>query len=66
MQNTLLRLPEVLKKTGLSRSSLYLAINNGTFPKGIKISERGVAFIESEVDEWVQNRIADSRAEGVA
>ena len=63
MQNNLLRQPQVLKITGLSRSSLYLAINGGTFPKPIKISERGVAFVESEVDEWVQSRIEKSRKE---
>lgn len=52
----LLRLPEVLARTGLSRSRLYA---DPSFPKGVKIGERAVAWVENEVQEWVDARIAE-------
>jgi len=55
----LLRLPEVLMRTGLSRSRLYA---DPTFPRSVKIGERAVAWVEEEIREWVDARIAD-RAE---
>ena len=58
---TLLRLPEVLTRTGLSRSSLYLEISRGKFPKQIAIGSRTVAWIEEEVEGWILERIKRSR-----
>lgn len=54
----LIRLPEVLNKTGLSRSRLYA---DESFPKRVRLGTRGVAWVEAEVDEWIQDRI-ESRA----
>lgn len=51
----LLRLPEVLDRTGLSRSTLYA---DSTFPKPVKIGERAVAWVEDEIKDWVDARIA--------
>jgi prophage regulatory protein len=55
----LLRLPEVLSRTGLSRSGLYERMKNGGFPKKVKLDPNGtmVAWIEEEVDEWINQRI---------
>lgn len=50
MSETLLRLPDVLKRTGLSRSAVY-ALDG--FPKPIKISGRAVAWASSEIDAWI-------------
>ena len=50
----LIRLPEALNKTGLSRSRLYSDLS---FPKRVKLGERGVAWVEEEVDEWIKQRI---------
>jgi len=61
MTQTLLKLPEVLKKTRRGRTAIY---TDPTFPKPIKISTRNVAWIESEVDAWIAQRIALSRGEG--
>ena len=61
MQNALLRLPEVIKKTGRSRSSIYSGIKDGSFVQPVKIGARAIAFVESEVDQWVQDRIVESR-----
>jgi prophage regulatory protein len=52
----LIRLPEVLKKTGLSRSRLYADVS---FPQRVKLGTRGVAWVESEVEDWIAARIAD-------
>lgn len=50
----LIRLPEVLNKTGLSRSRLY-ALED--FPRRVRLGERGVAWVEEEVDEWIRERM---------
>ncbi|ECY8244092.1 AlpA family phage regulatory protein [Salmonella enterica subsp. enterica serovar Tafo] len=57
----LIRLPEVIRRTGFGKTWIYKLISSGTFPKQIKIGERAVAFIESEVDEWIYKAIAASR-----
>ena len=58
----LIRRKEVQAKTGLGASSIYAMMQQGTFPKAINISERRVAWIESEVDAWIANRIAQHKA----
>jgi prophage regulatory protein len=57
----LLRLPEVKRRTGLSRSSIYGQISNGTFPHSVSIGARAVAWVEDEVEEWINQRIDDRR-----
>lgn len=57
----LIRLPEVIRRTGFGKTWIYTLIRAGKFPKQIKIGERAIAFIESEVDEWIYKAIADSR-----
>ena len=58
----LIRRKEVQAKTGLGASSIYAMMQQGTFPKAVNISERRVAWIESEVDQWIANRIAQHKA----
>lgn len=53
-----LRLPEVMKRTGLGRSTLYSLISEGEFPRAVLLSKRLVGFVESEVDAWVWTKIA--------
>ena len=60
-----LRLPEVLDRTGLSRSTIYIRLDQGRFPRPVSLGARAVGWIESEVDEWIRERIAASR-EGAA
>lgn len=59
----LIRLREVLAKTGLSRSAVYAAIQAGTFPAPIPIlpGGRSTAWPEHEVDTWLRERIAAAR-----
>jgi prophage regulatory protein len=53
-----LRLPEVEKRTGLKHASIYAAIAAGEFPAPIPIGLRAVAWVESEIDDWLQACVA--------
>ena len=57
----LLRLPEVMTKTGYGKAWIYRLINEGLFPQPVKIGVRAIAFIESEIDEWIVSAIERSR-----
>ena len=61
MANTILRLPEVKSRTALSRSTIYLYISLGKFPAQVILGNRCVGWIESEIDEWIEGRIQQSR-----
>lgn len=56
-----IRLPEVIKRTGFGKTWIYELIKAGRFPSQVKIGDRAIAFIESEVDAWIDNAIARSR-----
>lgn len=57
----LIRVPEVLRRIGLSRTTMYELIKEGRFPDKIIISSRSVAFVESEIDAWIEQTILASR-----
>ncbi len=52
-----LRLKEVLRRTSLSRATLYRKIQKGTFPKQVRIATRCAGWRESAVNEWMHNPI---------
>ncbi len=54
---TILRLKKVKDRTGLSRSTIYLRIQEGTFPRPINLGARAVGWIEHEIDEWLISRV---------
>lgn len=56
--SALLRLPDVMRKTGHARSTVYLMVDRGLLPKAVKISERASAWPESEIDAINKARIA--------
>jgi prophage regulatory protein len=64
MATSILRLPAVKLRTGLSRSSIYLRISENRFPKSISLGERAVGWIEEEIQQWINEQIQISRAEG--
>ncbi|MEQ5305660.1 AlpA family transcriptional regulator [Providencia rettgeri] len=66
LKENLIRLPEVMRRTGYGKAWIYRLIEAGKFPKSVKIGTRSIAFVESEVDEWVANKIAESRIGEVA
>jgi prophage regulatory protein len=61
----ILRLKAVQERTGLCRSTLYRKMQNGTFPKNIKISTRCTGWRESAVAEWLKNPMFYSTLEGI-
>ena len=58
---SILRLPAVQKRTGLSRSTIYLRISEGGFPKPISLGGRAVGWIEEEINDWLNQQIKASR-----
>ncbi|MGM9514234.1 helix-turn-helix transcriptional regulator [Roseateles sp. DB2] len=57
----LLRLPDVLARTGLGKSMVYALMAKGDFPSSVKIGPRVTAWLEGEVDAWVADRVAAAR-----
>ncbi|HCU05527.1 MAG: AlpA family transcriptional regulator [Gammaproteobacteria bacterium GWE2_42_36] len=62
MTYKILRLPEVKKLIGLSRSSIYLRISKGEFPKPISLGSRAVGWLEEDIVRWLEEKIQFSRA----
>lgn len=62
----LLRLPQVMARTGLSRSEIYRRIAAETFPAPVKLGERASAWPEHEVTAWCEARIAARDAKAAA
>ena len=68
-QKRFIRLPEVLSRTGYGRTSIYRKMEDGSFPRSVKLGgpledpnafdSRAVAWIEDEVDQWVESRIEE-------
>ena len=52
-----LRLPEVIQISGYRRTSIYEMIKAGKFPAQVYLGPRAVAWLESEVEAWMQERI---------
>jgi prophage regulatory protein len=63
-QHKILRRREVESRVKLSRSTIYLRVSQGTFPKPIHLGRRAVGWLEVEVDEWLDRQIAESRKAG--
>ena len=68
-QKRFIRLPEVLSRTGYGRTSIYRKMEDGSFPRSVKLGDpiedtnafdcRAVAWIEYEVDQWMESRIEE-------
>ena len=65
MTHNILRLPAVKARTGLSRSTIYLRVSQGTFPKPVSLGARAVGWVEAEIQEWLQRQIEASRKANV-
>lgn len=57
----LIRLPEALAKTGLSRTRLYVLVGKYEFPQPVKLgpNARAIAFPEAEIDAWIADRMSN-------
>jgi prophage regulatory protein len=56
MPDRILRMPQVVAITGLSRSTVYRLIGEGSFPRQRALSARAVGWLESELQAWLQAR----------
>lgn len=56
-----LRLSEVQERVGLGRTSIYKMMGEGKFPKPVNTLGRNVAWLDSEIDEWMMDRIDEKR-----
>lgn len=61
MATALLRLPTVKARTGLSRSTIYLRMSEGRFPKPVSLGGRAVGWVEAEINDWMNQQIEASR-----
>lgn len=57
MDNRILRRPRVSSVTGLGRSSIYRYISLGLFPKPIRLGNRTVGWLESDINNWIEEKI---------
>ena len=58
-KNNLLRLPQVIQRTGYRRSTIYEKIALGTFPTPVHLGPRAVAWISSEIDQLIDKRVKE-------
>ncbi|WBS02372.1 AlpA family transcriptional regulator [Pseudoduganella sp. SL102] len=59
--DSILRLPQIKARCGLSRASIYAGVKNGTFPAPVKLGERAVGWLASSIDAWIQSRAQSVR-----
>ncbi|MBV1917043.1 MAG: AlpA family transcriptional regulator [Sphingomonadaceae bacterium] len=58
---SIIRLPAVMNRTGLPRSTVYEKVKRGAFPSPISLGSRSVGWLESDIDDWIEARIEMSR-----
>lgn len=56
MTTTILRLPDVKQRTGLSRSSIYAMVADKTFPEPIQLGARAVGWLDGEITDWIAQK----------
>ena len=61
MSKVVLRLPIVKTRTGLSRSTIYSRITEGSFPRPIRLGARAVGWLESDIESWLTACVESSR-----
>ena len=66
MSESFLRRPQVRARVGLSRSTIYLRMQQGEFPNPVPIGARAVAWLESEINAWITDRVAACTVEDEA
>jgi len=52
----------VIERTSVRRSTIYEMMQAGKFPKPVKLNVRSNGWLESEIGDWLENRIADREA----
>ena len=54
----ILRLPEVCRRVGYRRASIYKFVKANTFPQPVKIGPGAIGFLEAEIDAWIASKVA--------
>lgn len=62
-EHQLLRLKEIRKITGISRTTLLAMIKAGSFPRGRKISARLIVWTQEAVQDWIKGKSSKDREE---
>jgi len=60
MSTQILRLKDVMSKTGLARSTIYAHMADGSFPKSVALGGRVAGWLDHEIDDWIERCILDS------
>ena len=55
MKKNIIRLPQVITKTGLSRATIYLKMKSGEFPQSLSLGERARGWRERDIDDWIDS-----------
>jgi prophage regulatory protein len=61
MKKSILRLPAIKERSGLSRSSIYQLIKAGQFPAPVALGKRAVGWDSTEIDAWIEERLAEAQ-----
>ena len=61
-KRTLITLGSVIERTTTSKTRIYEAIRRGTFPRPVPVGARRRAWLESEVEDWIDARVAERNA----
>jgi len=61
MAKSILRLPQVKVRVGLSRSGIYQKISRQEFPRPVQLGARAVGWLESEIETWIEERVEHSQ-----
>lgn len=61
LNHKLLRLRQVKETTGLSKSTIYARISEGTFPKQVPLGPRLVVWVESDIQNWIAAQVSAAR-----
>ena len=62
MSYHIIRMKEVMAKAGIARTNLWRQVKDGQFPAPVSLGARAVGWVESEVDAWIESKIAERDA----
>lgn len=54
-RDRLIRMPELVERTGFSRTTIYRRVKDGTLPRPLLVGSSAIAWRESQIDEWISN-----------
>lgn len=64
MATHIIRMREVLNRTGVSRSTIYVLMGRGDFPPPLRLGSHSIGWRDSDIEEWIASRPVSPRGEG--